>query len=279
MKLQYLGTAAAESVPAIFCECETCKKARKNGGRDIRTRTQALIDDGKLCIDFCADSYCHSIRYGFNFTEIHDYIITHSHSDHLYVNDIYMLHQGFANLPLDYEYRFHGGHKVIEKIESVIPIPADDYRIKRIFLEPFKTVEISGYNVTPLKAYHSYGDDDPYIYIIEKDGKGILWAHDTGYFLDEVWEYLEKNKPHLDFISLDGTCGTTEIARSATHMSLGICVEVRDRLLEIGCCDEKTIACINHFSHNSPNILYDDMTREAAKYGMICSYDGMIVEI
>ena len=26
MKLKYLGTAAAEGVPAIFCECENCKE-------------------------------------------------------------------------------------------------------------------------------------------------------------------------------------------------------------------------------------------------------------
>ncbi|MBE6650108.1 MAG: PhnP protein [Ruminococcaceae bacterium] len=276
MKLQYLGTAAAEYIPAIFCKCETCKKARENGGRDIRTRTQALLDDGRLCIDFSPDSYWHSIQYGFDLTDIHDYIITHSHSDHLYSTDVSMLHQGFANLPEDAEYRFHGGKSVIEKIENSIYLPHDEKRIKRIFLEPYKTVDIAGYNVTPLKAFH--GTDDPYFYIIEKDGKSILWAHDTGYFFDEVWEYLEKNKPHFDFISLDCTNGTFEGIK-AHHMSLDICAEVRDRLREIGCCDEKTVACVNHFSHNAPNVLYEDMKREAAKYGMICSYDGMIVEI
>ena len=31
MKIQYLGTGAAEGIPAIFCECDTCKKARELG--------------------------------------------------------------------------------------------------------------------------------------------------------------------------------------------------------------------------------------------------------
>lgn len=275
MKLQYLGTAAAEYIPAIFCKCDTCKKARANGGRDIRTRTQALVD-GVLSIDFSPDSYWHSIQYGFDLSDIHDYIITHPHSDHLYGNDVFMLHQGFANLPMDAEYRFHGGHGVIEKIESSIAVPADDYRIKRIYLEPYKTANVSGYSITPLEAFHS--TDDPYIYIIAKDGKCILWAHDTGYFYDQVWDYLEKNKPHFDFISLDCTNGTMTNIR-AHHMSLDVCAEIRDRLVEMGCCDENTVACVNHFSHNAPNVLYEDMKREAAKYGMICSYDGMTVEI
>ena len=32
MKLKYLGTAAAEGYPAMFCNCENCKKAQKEKG-------------------------------------------------------------------------------------------------------------------------------------------------------------------------------------------------------------------------------------------------------
>ena len=31
MKLTYLGTAAAEGLPALFCNCEFCQKARELG--------------------------------------------------------------------------------------------------------------------------------------------------------------------------------------------------------------------------------------------------------
>lgn len=30
MKLQYLGTAAAEGIPALFCSCPVCTAARRN---------------------------------------------------------------------------------------------------------------------------------------------------------------------------------------------------------------------------------------------------------
>ena len=30
MKFQYLGTAAAEGIPAIFCECENCMKRKRS---------------------------------------------------------------------------------------------------------------------------------------------------------------------------------------------------------------------------------------------------------
>ena len=63
MKLQYFGTAAAEGWPSLFCGCDACRRAREAGGRNIRTRSQAMIDD-KLLIDFPADTYLHMTYYG-----------------------------------------------------------------------------------------------------------------------------------------------------------------------------------------------------------------------
>ena len=70
MKLKYLGTAAAEGWPAIFCDCDNCRKAMKRGGRHIRTRSQALVDD-KLLLDFPADSLMHMLAYGIPMSELH----------------------------------------------------------------------------------------------------------------------------------------------------------------------------------------------------------------
>ena len=61
MKFRYLGTAAAEGWPAVFCNCDHCHRAKKAGGRNIRTRSQALINDD-LLIDFPSDSYHHALH-------------------------------------------------------------------------------------------------------------------------------------------------------------------------------------------------------------------------
>ncbi|BFG89672.1 hypothetical protein Q99_00971 [Enterococcus faecalis EnGen0064] len=37
MKINYLGTGAAERIPGIFCNCKLCKYAREKKGREIRT--------------------------------------------------------------------------------------------------------------------------------------------------------------------------------------------------------------------------------------------------
>ena len=63
MKLLYLGTAAAEGLPASFCNCAICENARRVGGREVRSRAQLLVD-GELLIDFPPDTYYHCLLHG-----------------------------------------------------------------------------------------------------------------------------------------------------------------------------------------------------------------------
>ena len=76
MKIKFLGTAAAEGIPALFCDCEICERVRRLGGKNIRTRSQALINDD-LLIDFPADTYLHVLNYGLELHKINNCIITH----------------------------------------------------------------------------------------------------------------------------------------------------------------------------------------------------------
>ena len=75
MKFMYLGTSASEGYPAYFCECENCKKARKLGGKNIRGRAQAIINN-ELLIDWNADTLSRINKYGFSFSRLKAVIIT-----------------------------------------------------------------------------------------------------------------------------------------------------------------------------------------------------------
>ena len=55
MKIKVLGTAAATSMPLGFCNCDICKKARQNAGKDIRKRSSIIIND-EMLIDLGPDS-------------------------------------------------------------------------------------------------------------------------------------------------------------------------------------------------------------------------------
>ena len=63
MRIQILGSAAAEAVPALWCECECCEYARKHGGKDIRRRCSYWVDDDTLA-DFGPDANWQSVACG-----------------------------------------------------------------------------------------------------------------------------------------------------------------------------------------------------------------------
>jgi phosphoribosyl 1,2-cyclic phosphodiesterase len=50
MKLTFLGTSAANAYPEAFCNCENCQRARLLGGKSLRKRSAALINDDLLIV-------------------------------------------------------------------------------------------------------------------------------------------------------------------------------------------------------------------------------------
>ena len=98
MKITYLGTGAAEGIPAMFCTCELCTKARHDKNKEIRTRSQCVINDD-LLIDFPADTYYHFLLNDINMSKIKYIVITHSHQDHFYPEDIALNSPSFSESP------------------------------------------------------------------------------------------------------------------------------------------------------------------------------------
>ena len=276
MKITFYGTAAAEGVPALYCDCKVCEKARLLKGKDFRTRSQAMVNDD-LLIDFPADTYMHVLNYGLPLHKIANIIITHSHSDHLYVVDVLMRAPGFSNMDNTRPLNIYGSSTVVKALrnnQGICDIAEKGYLNIRQ-LNVFETAIIDGYMVTPLKADHQ-NEAEAFIYLIEKDGKTILYAHDTGLFPVETIEYLKKSKPHIDFATFD--CCFSLRHRESGQMGFDSVMVMHKRLEDIGVMDKNTVCCVNHFSHNNGE-LYEDMKEYASKYGYLTSYDGMKVEV
>lgn len=287
MKLTYLGTAAAEGIPALFCSCETCRNARLRKGREIRTRAQALIDD-VLLIDLGPDTYLHALRYDLDLLKIRHCLITHAHSDHLLPEQLLYRLPGYActnekEPPLN----LYGSEDVEALLraeaDSSIPalsgpsIPAvlQSPAVHIHTLLPYHPVEIGGYTVTPLPAFH--GTPHPYFYLIAREGKTILYAHDTDLFLDAVWAYFAEIQPHFDLVSMDCTSGL-EPMQYQGHMNFEKDLILKDRLLQSGFADEQTLFVSNHFSHNG-HAGYQEACAFAEAHGLLISYDGMTINL
>lgn len=278
MKFQYLGTAAAEGWPGMFCACDNCRRAITAGGKNIRTRSQAIIDD-RLLIDFPPDTYMHVLYNGLDLTKVDHCIITHDHSDHFYPEDFCMRQKTYAHLDDDFCLMIYGTVPAGKGSEKIINLYELDKKncIKYKYITPFVPFKAGEYTVTALKADHD-PLCDPVIYIISDGNKNVLYGNDTGYFPDETWNYLESCKPHLDFVSLDCNCGIENANNRNAHMGFNTDTEVKERLLKISCADKDTVFCLNHFSHNG-GAIYDELVPIAQKYGFFVSYDGMTIEI
>ncbi|HOP09933.1 MAG TPA: MBL fold metallo-hydrolase [Oscillospiraceae bacterium] len=273
MQIQYLGTGAAEGLPALFCHCENCRRARLLGGHNIRSRSQTLIDD-KILIDWPADSFMHMRNCNIDYAHISTLLITHTHGDHFYPADFAMRRPGFAHIddckPLD----IYGSEDILPDMEKyIVKLPESNPNLIRVHIvAPRITFEADGYRITPLEAVH--GTDHPYVYVIEHGQKTLFYAHDTDIFEDAVWNFIKNRGWRFDFVSMDCTEGLKPIEYRG-HMNFERNLRFRKTLKERGAADGNTVFCLNHFSHNAEAALYDDMAPIAEKEGFIVAYDGM----
>lgn len=283
MKLTYLGTAAAEGFPALFCNCPACREAARLGGRNIRTRSQALINRD-LLLDLPPDTYLHKLQNGLDLSEVRCLFVTHWHMDHFYPQELTVRGSYYSHDMVSPELDIYCAAETKALFDQLAweanreTLDALHFHI----LTAFETVRSGDYRVTPLPANHMHelekdGRPHPYIYLIESAGRKLLYAHDTGIFLPEVWDYLKSAGP-IHLVSLDGTGGTFENGPKGGHMGLPDDILVRNRLLEMGICTPETRFVLNHFSHNG-GMVYDRYAPLAAEQGFTVSYDGMAVEV
>lgn len=274
MKIRYLGTGAAEGWPGLFCTCEMCARAKAEGGKNIRTRSQAVIDE-TLLIDFPPDTYLHMLLGGLNLPSIRDVLITHTHQDHFYPEDLAMRCPGFAH-GVEEPLTLHGSDALMAAYNRYIGSEAYHAQLEGVLacreLTPFVPVEIGGYRVTPLLANHAK-HMTCLIYAIERGGKRLLYGNDTGIFPQQTWEAIAGQQ--FDLVSLD--CTTLRHREGTNHMGIEDVLEVRRRMFETGCATETgTTFVITHFSHNG-GLLHHEIEERAAPYGIVVAYDGCAV--
>lgn len=272
MKIQYLGTAAAEAIPAVWCDCPVCRKARVQMGKDFRTRSQVLLDD-RLLVDLPPDTYLHMTRFGIPLYKIANLIITHSHQDHFYPEELSMRGPGYAK-GISEPLQVYGNDQVVERVKNTAEIEIPRRIVLHEFTE-FQPEEIDGFRVIPLLANHDPAEKC-LIFSIEKNGKRILYSNDTGEYPEATWNYLEREHLTFDLLSMDATMGLEDT--KGYHMGFPNILRVLARMRTDGLITEKTPVIATHFSHNY-YIFYEELAQRLKQYGIVPSYDGMTVEI
>ena len=132
------GSAAAEGVPAYFCNCRVCREAAERGGREIRGRTSYNFG-GVLQIDFGPDSLQAFQRHRTALNAIRHILVTHAHTDHLSPRELSFHGGGYCLVPAHPgTITVHGTRPALDRIRSELRLPDGALRggdLDRIGLE------------------------------------------------------------------------------------------------------------------------------------------------
>ena len=282
MKLQFLGTGAAEGAPALFCQCDVCNELRRRGEREYHTRAQFIIDE-RLGIDFPPDAYYHALRFGLDYSQLEYLLVTHSHMDHFYAHDFILRGYKYCS-PVAGKLTIYGNAEVKKVFDECTKRELrDDVRagIDMRVIEPFAPVVLGEYTATALLAQHSK-TETAYVYLIEKGNKTYLHLTDTGRLpietLDYLQHYLTKKGKTLDFVTFDCTFLFRTAGEISRHMGLEDNKAMQEEFVCRKIANGHTVYAITHYSHNNFP-LRETLQKAEKEYGYLATFDGLTVEI
>ena len=274
MRILILGTSAAEGWPGLFCDCESCLRARELGGKNIRSRTGLLIDND-VKVDLGPDTLCQLHAAGRNLAGVRHLLVTHTHADHYRPLDLRYRPPVFAHWP--------GGETPVLYIhgnENVQPIAerhlGDDLAECAVAFHHATLgdrFDLGSKTATVLRANHN-PKEECLNYLISDHSGTHLHACDTGWYPDETWRLLEGVT--LNSVTMECCNGPLGDAYEG-HLSIGGLLRMRGRLDEIGCLTPNTRFVAVHFSHNT-GLTHEQYESRLCPHGVQVGYDGMVIE-
>lgn len=269
MKIIFLGTGAAEAIPSPFCDCEVCNRARLEKGVNIRRRSSILINDD-LLIDIGPDLAVSCAYTGICLNNLAYLLITHPHFDHLYLNNLEIRGKRYIKNNVS-KLLIVGAQSVIDIIEE---FGTSDLNIETKKIDINAEVQLEKYTIRSIKANHAPEYGDALNYIIKFNDKKVLYASDTGVYDDAVLDSL--NGMNLDVLIIESTNTFTKTSKN--HLNNEKLQKVLSKMKYIKAINENTKIYTTHFSH-SANKEHKANSSFFAKEGIICAYDGLVVEV
>lgn len=267
MKLTLLGTGAAEGIPAFYSDTRVSKHARENRGKDIRSRTAAIIDD-VIKLDLGPDTWYQLTQQGLDARDWIALLVTHNDDDHFSIDELQYAVYPFNDMEF-FGFPIYGNQNVCRRIIERYP----NWPFEVTMTKSFQRVCISEYCVTPLEANHKH-DEDSHNFLIQDEQSVFLYGTDTGVWFEPTWEYLQSVK--LNCLVLECSEGLNPTPYNG-HLDVKEFLAVIERLHRLGTIDSKTKVITTHHSHNG-NATHDELLEIFTPHGITVGYDGLTVE-
>jgi ribonuclease BN (tRNA processing enzyme) len=309
VRVTFLGTGAAEGYPALWCRCERCQVARARGGKNLRFRASALLNDD-LLIDPGPDMVAAAVRLGVDLAPVQACLVTHPHTDHLEAGTFFWRRKGFVATGLP-ELAVYASAASIDRMlrRERRDIDPAAIRVQPRQIGAFQSLQIatggelprdprfgeSGaeapqtpprrYSVWTFAASHAEPEIEPMIFAIRQEEgpelsggpKTLLYSTDTGPYSDETWAALDRlggEGVRFDITAIDSTSGLGPDSKG--HMNIRQMAWHQDELRRRGLLSERCQRFAHHFSHNGTPP-FEELEEHLAALGVSPSYDGLVV--
>ncbi len=281
MRAQLVGIAAAEGYPDPFCGCDNCRRAQVLGGPNLRKRS-ALLIDGDLLIDLGPDVLAAAQMHGIALTQVCYCLQTHEHQDHLHPA-LFVARSpycGVHDAPLLNFYSTQGAlDRAMRDMNNFATLGLDEACARLNLavhpIAPFQTFAVGPYQVSSVLAAHD-PTITPLLYIIEREGRSLFYATDTGPLPEATWEALRAWGGRLDAVIMDHTLGYG--APSPRHLNGEQFRAEIARLREMGLLAGDAQIYATHIAHHS-NPGHAELVEQAATDGYLVAHDGLTITI
>ena len=271
MRLFFLGTAAAEGYPGIFCQCNRCKLARELGGKNLRYRSALLVNDD-LLIDFGPDLLAAEQRFNLSLWGVTTGLVTHAHEDHFHTAGFGMRADAFTGQLPPPTLNLYGPSDISEILGKTYPDLAA-LHIKNQTVHAFDTWKSGSYTFTAFRAFHALEYLEALFYSIEDGEHAFLYATDTGRFSPETRQALTGRT--FDVVILEETLGEDAYEQ---HLGFQSFLEEVQWMRSAGLIKPGGRVFAHHFSH-SGNPTHAELEAFFKPHGVEVAYDGLKIEI
>lgn len=284
MQITFLGTSAANAYPEAFCKCENCQKARMIGGKSLRKRSAALINDD-LLIDLGPDIMTASQMHNISLTNVRYCLQTHPHADHLDLSHLLSRSPGFGVVGAP-RLQFYASSATLKQANQTFGRDLSGYdlfdseaeenlNLQIHQIEPLQAFAFASYHIVAFPANHT-PNPGALLYAIEKDGRSIFYGTDTATFFEEVWQAFHQRKMRFDLVVLDHTYGPDE--PGSDHLSAHQVIKHMKRLREEGILKEDGRVFVTHIAHEG-NPVHPELKEFASRHGYEVAYDGLGITV
>ena len=284
MLITFLGTSAANAYPEAFCRCKNCEKARILGGKSIRKRSAALINDD-LLIDLGPDIMTASNIHNCSLSGVRYCLQTHAHADHLDTSHFLSRSPGYgvADAP---RLHFFASSGTIRHTAHLLerdcapngfldPEVGEHLNLEVHQINPQQTLTVGSYTVTAFPANHD-PMVEPLLYAIEMNERTIFYGTDAASLSEETWRGFHKHKLQFDLVILDHTYGPNELG--SDHLSAHQFIEHVARMRNEGLLAQNARAYATHIAHEG-NPPHPELAYFAKQHGYEIAYDGLVLEV